>query len=87
MSKKTKSARKDKRITKIYKAFLSVTKDLYDLSDQRMYKGVCRTAKDMQEKRISDNLNEAKIAMFDVLSALGKAEEINEKSTMLNETI
>lgn len=79
-----KRARRDKRITKLYRAFLSVTKDLYTLSDQRKHNGICKTAKDMNEKYISDKLQEAKLAMFDVLSALSKAEEENANSVIFN---
>ncbi len=79
-----KKKRKDKRITKLYKAFYELAKDLYDLSEERKHSGVCLNAKDMNEKYISDNLNEAKFGMYNVLSSLRKAEEENANSVIFN---
>ena len=83
-TRKEKKIRKDKRITKIYKAFYELAKDLYDLSEKKKHNGVCLTAKDMNEKFISDQLQNAKYGMYDVLSFLRKAEEENTNNALFS---
>ena len=83
-TRKEKKIRKDKRITKIYKAFYELAKDLYTLSEERKHNGVCLTAKDMNEKFISDQLQEAKNGMYGVLSSLAKAEEENKNNALFS---
>ena len=67
--------KRDKKVTKLYKKFKSLSRELYNVVEKRDCQKECKTAADMGEKYISDNLVKAKFGMIDVLNALFAAEK------------
>lgn len=74
--------KKDKRITKLYTNFNKFMKELCSLVEEKGGMGECKNATDMNEKYITDNLKRAKIGMYDVLTALSKAEQENKNKVL-----
>ena len=74
--------KKDKRITKLYVNFNKFMKELCVLVEEKGFLEVCSNATEMNEKYIADNLKRAKIGMYDVLTALSRAEDENKNQVL-----